>query len=292
MGAFDELGHFADDLAAGDEVEDATDVLRHISQQLEALGGGDAAPQPLGHISVPRDAPKLAVPAGTVTINFRDGFVSHPDLGRFVDNLVTVEDLTDQYDGESMQLKNVIFHSDTAAQVRIKEGGQWVPLDYVPLPSRNFDQIQVELDHPGNLIVMASTRELPIGIGAINLYASRYGEASGTFDNLNAVPVSPHTLWNEHGSTHADPTLWTAAYDSTTWTVDNTGGNELKVVIEAAENTGPLGQWREIASDTIPSGDHSTFHVGQRHHYMRTRITNTTGGQNVSSIVEATEGSP
>jgi hypothetical protein len=295
VGAFEDAVEAADDLAAGDEVEEATGVLRHISQQLEALGGGDAAPQPLGHITVPREKPRLALPAGTVTVNFRDGFVEHEDIGRVIDDLVTVEDLTDQFEGESVQLQNVIFHSDTAAQVRLQEGGQYVPLDYVPLPSRSFDTVQVELLHPGNLLLLASTQELPIGIGAINLYASRYGEQAGTLDSPTAVPVSPHELWDNHNTSYADSTVWTAAYDSTTWTVENTSGNsnDLVAVIEAAENTSTsLGSFREIARDTIPDGDHSTFHVEQRHHYQRVRLTNTATGETVSGTVEALEGSP
>jgi hypothetical protein len=177
--------------------------------------------------------------------------------------------------------------------VRLQEGGQYVPLDYVPLPSRSFDTVQVELLHPGNLLLLASTQELPIGIGAINLYASRYGKQAGTLDSPTAVPLSPYALWDTYGAAYSDSTLWTAAYDSTTFTVQNDGVSELEVFIEATENTStPLGNWREIASDTLQPGDHSTFNVEQRHHYMRTRVTNTTAGENVSSVVEVTEGSP
>jgi hypothetical protein len=176
--------------------------------------------------------------------------------------------------------------------VRLQEGGQYVPLDYVPLPSRSFDTVQVELQHPGNLLLLASTQELPIGVGAINLFASRYGQQSGTLDSLTSVPLSPHDLWGEFGSGYADSTLWTAAYDSTTITVENDGPSELRTVVEAAESIGPVGSWREIASDTVPTGDHTTFNVVQRHHYLRTRVTNTTAGETVSSVVEVTEGSP
>lgn len=298
MGAFENAVEAADDLAAGDEVEEATGVLRHISQQLEALGGGDAAPQPLGHISVPREEPKLALPAGTVTVNFRDGFVEHEDIGRVIDDLVTVEDLTDQFEGESVQLQNVIFHSDTAAQVRLQEGGQYVPLDYVPLPSRSFDTVQVELSHPGNLLLLASTQELPIGIGAINLYASRYGQQSGTLDTYTSVPMSPHTLWETHGTAYADSTVWTAAYDSATWTIQNTSGNgnEIDAEVQARE-TPPgsgVGSWRTIAESTnIADGDHSVLNIWQeRHHYLRCRVQNSTNGNTVSATVEVTEGSP
>lgn len=298
-------GGWFDDVAAGDEVRDVNQTLRHMSEQLEQIGGGPAA-KPLGHIAVPKDDPFMALPAGEITIDFRNGTVKHPELGDFITDLTTVEDISSQFAGASVQLENLIFHADTSAQVRIETGGQYVPLDYVPLPSETFDRIQLELQYPGHALVLASTQRLPIGIGAINLFGSRLGslDTATTGDDPSTatpVPLSPPSLYQEDvndggtGNAFGDSTLWAAAYDSTTFTIDNVGANQIEARIEAKESEAAASSWREIDSLTINAGNHSIANIWQeRHHYLRVTIQNTDGaaGTDVAADVEVFEGSP
>lgn len=282
-----------DDLAAGDEVRLVLGELEQMQTQLESLGAS-RAPKPIGHILVPRHGAGLSLPKGKATIDFRAGTVTHEELGTVVDDLVTVDDLVEG-NARQPQLENLIFHSDTLVSVDIGEQDQEIFLQNVPIPEADFDSIEVNMRLPGELTVLASTQQLPIGLGAITVHGSRHGEhADAVTDALEAVPVSTFGLWNEYGTQYAEDAVYTAPYDSVTWVVENTGAaNELEAVVEAT--AGPQlasATWREIARDTIPNGDHSTFNVTQRHRYLRVRVTNTTTGQSIGASVDLMEANP
>ncbi len=292
-----------DALAAGDDVQDTNELLRGMQQQLAAMGGGQPnSGKALGHISVPREGHFLFLPAGEATVNFAQGKVTHEHLGTVTEDLVTVSDLLEMTDREHVTLENLIFHADTKARVKVGESSdQWLNLDYVPLPSEDFREVKIKMAYPGQMMMLASTRQLPIGLGGLHVYASRIGDLdAGTYDSMKAVPMTPHGLYGQHGTTYADPTVWSSAFDSATWTVENTSGNgnAIDAEIQAREvapgNDYGIGKWRTIASASgIGDGDHAVLNIWQeRHHYLRCRVSNSTTGNSVSAEVEMTEASP
>jgi len=308
MGAYEQATEAWDDLAAGDEVAELEGVLRTMSGQLESLGStGESAVKPTAHISVPGDGTQaLPLPAGRATIDFQNGRVEHPDVDGYVTTDVTpVSDLSRQFDTNDRALETVIFETDTNARIYVDNNeGQSVPLTSVPLPSRPFNSVDVELDYPGNLYVLASTKRLDLSVNPRGLFAGRYGTVTGTLDNKTPVPLSPYGLAEQGQQDHNDPNywgnpkLWAAGYPASTWTIANNSGNgnELKAVVEGKgpDTPGGTASWYEVASDTVPDGDHSFINVtdGQRHNLLRCRVTNTTAGETVTVVVEQTEASP
>lgn len=287
------LTQFLDDLAAGDEVRALGAGIEGIQTQLESLGA-TPAPRPIGHILVPRTGAGLALPAGTAQIDFGKGTVKHQDLGTVTDDLLTISEITDASPRQP-QLNNLIFHSDTVAQVEIGDRGQEIYLQSIPIPEPDFQVVEFTLEFPGEITLLASTERLPISVSAITLNGQRHGEhADAVTDTFEAVPVAPFDLWDAHGTTHANSTVYTAFFDTCTWTVDNTGAaNDLQAEIQAIESlTSSSAEWRTIASDTIPNGDHSVFNVSERHKYMRARVTNDTLGQSIGASVDLTGANP
>lgn len=281
------------DLFAADDVRALGANLEHIQAQLESLGA-TSAQKPIGHIFVPRKDAGVALPAGKATIDFGSGRLSHEDLGVVADDLATVNDLVDD-SPRTPQLENVIFHSDTLTSVSVGNDGQENYLQNVPIPESNFESVTVDMGYPGELTVMASTQQLPIGLGAVTVNGQRHGELSGTLDSFNGVPVAPFSLWDDHGATYGKIPVYVAYYDSTTVTCENTSGNGngLEVEIQAKEALGsPSSTWRTIGSDTVPDGEHSVFNITERHKLLRTRIKNTTGGQTVSASVDLNMANP
>lgn len=117
------------------------------------------------------------------------------------------------------QLQNVIFHSDTLANVVIGDQSQEIYLANVPVPEANFDSVELNLAYPGEVTVLASTQRLPIGLGAITVNGQRHGEhTDAVTDSFEAVPVAPFDLWDDHGGTDADSTVYTAPFDMATGT--------------------------------------------------------------------------
>lgn len=278
-----------DDLTAGEEAEQMNQMLETISEQLERLGGGESAEQGVGHIAVPGDFPQIAVPSGRVTVNLEEGTVAHEDVGVLRDDLTTIGDLFDDPTTSTpRQIRNIVFNADTVATVKLKQGDQRVPLQYVPLPTESVSEIEIGMGAPGEFFLLASTQELPIGLGAVTATAQRYGAVQGTLDSLTAVPVAPHRLISEFGESVAESRVYSSTFDTTTVTIDNESGNgsDLRAVVEARESGSPLSEFREIASETIPDGDHSIFNVTQRHNQLRVRVTNTTDGEQIAAKTE------
>lgn len=284
-----------DDLTAGEEAEQMNQMLETISEQLERLGGGESAEQGVGHIAVPGDFPQIAVPSGRVTVNLEEGTVAHEDVGVLRDDLTTIGDLFDDPTTSTpRQIRNIVFNADTVATVKLKQGDQRVPLQYVPLPTESVSEIEIGMGAPGEFFLLASTQELPIGLGAVTATAQRYGAVQGTLDSLTAVPVAPHRLVSEYGDSVTESRVYSSTFDTATITVDNESGNanDLTAVVEARESGSPLSEWREIASDTVPDGNHSVFNVTQRHNRIRTRVSNVSNGDSVSATVEYSLANP
>jgi len=93
---------------------------------------------------------------------------------------------------------------------------------------------------------------------------------------------------SEFGESVAEERVFSGFFDTATITVDNESGNgnDLRAVVEARESESPLSEFREIASDTIPDGDHSVFNVTQRHNQIRVRVENTTNGEQIETKTE------
>lgn len=284
-----------DDLAAGDEVRAVIGQLDTVQRQLESMGATPAR-RPLGHIAVPRTAAGVPLPAGKATVDFRDGTLDHEDLGRVLDDLVTVEDLMAEADREQLTLKNVIIHSDTLASADLGPNSQEIFFSDVPLPTEDITELSFRLGYPGEISILASTQRLPIGLGAITVNGQRHGEhALAVTDSFEAVPVSPFELWDDHAGTYAKATVYTAPFDTATWTVENTSGNANALVAEVQAKeaiASAAADWRTIASDTIPDGDHSIFHVNERHKLQRVRVKNDVAGDQVAASVDLMEANP
>lgn len=286
------IREFADDLAAGDEVEALGAQLAGIQTQLESLGAS-SAPQPMGHIFVPRQGAGVALPTGTARVNFRNGTLKHSELGTVLDDLVTIDDIVDT-NPNVPPLQNLIFHSDTLTNVEVGGLSQEIYLSNIPIPESDFAEVKLEMLYPGEITMLVSTQRLPINLSAITINGQRHGEVSGTFDSMEAVPVAPFSLWETTSATYAESSVYTAVYDSATWTVDNTGGNALTAEIQAREDIhgSTAGEWRTIADDSIPSGDHSVFHVSERHKFQRARVTNDTASDAIAASVDLMEANP
>lgn len=283
------MGGFLDDLAAGDEARAVAGELEGIQRQLDSLGAS-RAPRPMGHIVVPETAAGIALPAGETQIDFDTGELSH-ETDAVSAEFQSIDELTGTASPREPTLQNIIFHTDTLASVRVGNEDQDVYFGDVPLPQSGFSEVIVDVKLPGEVSVLASTQRLPIGLGAITLNGSRHGElALAQRDNYEAVPVSPHALYDNHSGTYADARLYTAFYDTSTWTIANTSGNgnDLTAQVQAKEAlSSSSAEWREIASDTIPDGDHSIITVdGERHKLMRARVQNATNGQQVAASVD------
>lgn len=284
---------FFDELAAGDEVMAVAAELEQVQRQLESLGASPA-PRPLGHILVPRTGTGVALPSGKAAVDFDRGVLSHEDLGVVLDNLVKVSDLVESH-ARQPQLRNIIFHADTVANIDVGHQEQEIFFQNVPIPESDFSSVEISLSYPGEVTILASTQRLPIGLGAVTVNGARHGEhTDAVTDSFEAVPVAPFSLWDDHGATYAEAPVYTAFFDTATWTVENTGAaNELVAIVEPKEATGSSSaKWREIARDTIPNGDHSVFHVSERHNLQRVSVKNTTAGQSIGASVDLLEANP
>lgn len=287
---------FLDGITTEEEIRDTNRLLDGISDQLERLGGGPSEEDEIGHIAVPGDTPAIQVPSGEVTINLEQGTVAHEDVGVLRDELTTIGDLFDESTTATpRRIQNIVFNADTVATLQLQQGnGQRVPLQYVPLPTEAASEIVIQMGAPGSFFLLASTQRLPIGLGAVTATAQRVGTASGVLDSLTSVPVAPHRLLAEFGPDVAEARVFASTFDTSTITVDNDSGNgnDVRAVVEARESATALSEWREIASDTVPDGDHSVFQIVQRHERLRTRVTNTTNGETVSATVEFSLANP
>lgn len=283
------MAGFVDDLAAGDEVRAVAGELEQMQTQLESLGAS-RAPRPMGHIVVPSNGAGIALPRGEARIDFDAGELSH-ETGAVSAEFESIAGLTGEASPRQPTLRNIILHSDTLASLTVGGEDQSVYFGDVPLPQSGFSEVTVDVKLPGEVSLLASTQRLPIGLGAITLHGSRHGElATAQRDAYEAVPVSPHALYDDHDGQYADPRVYTANLDTSTWTIENTSGNgnDLQVEVRALEALGSASaEFRQIASDTIPDGDHSIITVdGQRHKLMQARVQNATDGQQVGCSVD------
>jgi len=311
MGAFEEMERAADDLAAGDEVEAVERVLQTISGQLDAMapGGGNApsAEKPTAHVSVPSDGIQtVPLPAGQTDIDFADGRVMNDDLGTVIDDLTRIVDLSSQFERETAALESLVFVADTQGTVAVGNNrGQSFPLSSVPIPSKPFNSASINLDYPGNVYVLASTKPLDLSVNPRGLFASRIGTTSGALNGWTSVPLTPHGLYEQaqadpsvaDPNAYGDASLWAAGYPSTSFAIDNVGANDLEVRIQGKgpDTPGGSASWRTLGSTEVVTPGASTFinvTDNQRHELLRAQVQNTAKDDGISTAVEVTEASP
>lgn len=290
----------ADELAAGDEVEQLGDDLAAQFDSLRQEVRNLRDDKPTAYSVVPSDSDRIALPSGTATIDFENGTVTHEAIDGLVsEDVVTIDDLSRRFEKESLVLRSFLFYTDTHARASVGgTRGQQIDLDFTPIPTPRFREVEVELDRPGNLFALAATKPLNMGLGTIAVIGTRIGEHSGTLDSYEPIPVSPYELYDEHGGAHAEATVDTSRYTAATWTIANQSGNgnEIDVDVQGA-SADPSeyadAEWRTLEEvQGVPDGDHVVIEVTQEHKLMRPRVANSVAGNNVDAKVELTEGTP
>lgn len=297
----------ADDLAAGDEVRDVEDDVQEIASRLDRtnqllaanVGADGTVELPENVISTPHkystvppssDVSRLAVPAGTTTINFSDGYVEDPNGEIIVDDdeLVTISDMSRGLDEVRAELRSVFALADVPVQMRIG-GGPWHEIDscnYYPLPAQSFEEIEIKGSVPYAFELKASTRSQAMDVSGVTVHATRDGEkAAGAHDSYSPMKWQPGGLTERNGDfSAAKGGVHAISFARNTFAIENTSGNGNPIDVQLLGKQLHGGKFREITEITgLGDGDHHVFDVSQAWHAFLVKIKNQTAGATVSA---------
>lgn len=302
MGYMDELEEAADDLMAGDEVAELADVVQAVHSG-DPGRGGQPATQVTDYSVVPKDGERLAVPAGTTTVDFKDGVVRHEQLGR-VGEVKSLDQMSGAFHGRiDAELRSVYVFSDVTATLRFNGAGEGHTIDscnYYPLKSQGFTSLTIECPLPFTFGLTASTRRDAFDTSAVSQHMDRYGEVSGTLDSWNAVPLQPHHLYEDHGTQYGKAPLHVISYARNHLFIENTttedtgaAAADIDIRVLARNNHPGGGKYYQVASWTnVSDGDHVSLDVAEKHHFLKVEVTNSAAGNTVAAQVQAAGGTP
>lgn len=276
--------------------EEEIDLLRDIRTGIANLAAQDGETELTNdtrvgvlhdYVSVPKTGNVLAVPAGTLTIDFETGEATHTALdGVLTDEFESISSLS----ADAEYLRSLAMGFDTPGAVALDSRDE-VPVkpgEYT-VNAQRFTEVTYTSKYPAAVVVGASTRAQPHVNAATGIRTSRFGDlAAGTYDSWTAVPVYNPNLarYVEDPYQYADPRFAVDGNEQTTITVVNTGNNPIDAQVLADETDGD--DFREIGSPStdIPAGDHSIFNVSESHRLLRTDVQNSTDGQTVAATVK------
>lgn len=297
----------ADELAAGDEVEDVEDDMKAVRSLIERtnqllaanVGAEGTVELPENVISTPHkysvipptnDKTRLAVPAGTTTINFSDGYVKDPN-GEIVvddDELITISDMSRGLDEIRASLRSVFALADVPIQMSI-DGGPWHEIDscnYYPIPATSFEEIRLTAGVPYSFELKASTRSDPFDVSGVAVHATRDGEtAAGAHDAYTPMVWQPEGLTDRNGDfSEAKGGVHAISFSRNTFVIENTSGNGNPIDVQLLGKQLHGGEFREIDEVMgVSDGDHTIIDVSQTWHAFLVKIKNQTGGATVSA---------
>jgi len=283
-------------LLASDE-EEEIEILNDIRTGIANLAAQDGETELTNelnnsllhdYISVPANGDLLACPAGRLTVDFDNGEVTHTEIsGNLTDDVKKLGNLS----GRADKLRSFNLGIDAPAKMRL-DGGDWVLVDpgVYNVAAQRFTSVEIQLDMPAAMNLMASTRSQPFVTGNINVNLLRLGDLNGALDAYQAVPVYPRDLLEymdqQTAQSYAQPIIPNDAPEDTTIIVVNTGENAIDARIRASEISGQ--NWYAIGEEStgIEPGDHVVFAVSEAHHFIRPEIQNRTNDDEVSAHVE------
>lgn len=304
-GALDDAEEYMDDLAAGDEVAELAELLRAMESAASgsSSSGPQSATQVTDYATVPAGGERLAVPGGTTTIDFEDGLVKHEDLG-IIDEVKSLDDMSGAFDGRlDAELRSVYAYADTPAKVRFNGSGESHVLDscnYYPLKSQGFKTLTLSCPLPFEFSLTASTRRDAFDTSGVSVHMDRYGTHNDQRDSWTPVPLQPAHLHEHHGNEYGKPPVHVASFARSHFFVENTtgedsgtSGNAIDVRVMARNNHPGSGRYYEVArSEGVPDGDHVSFDIAEKHHFLAVHTQNSTDGLVTASRVQFLGGAP
>jgi len=129
------------------------------------------------YISVPANGDLLACPAGRLTVDFDNGEVTHTEIsGNLTDDVKKLGNLS----GRADKLRSFNLGIDAPAKMRLG-GGDWVLVDpgVYNVAAQRFTSVEIQLDMPAAMNLMASTRSQPFVTGNITSTCSASGISTG-----------------------------------------------------------------------------------------------------------------
>lgn len=274
--------------------EDELDLLRDIRTGIANLAAQDGETELSNdvrvgvlhdYVSVPNTGNVLAMPAGTLTIDFETGEATHTEAGTLTEEFASIDELSTDAD----YLRSLAMGFDTPGTVALDDRDE-VPVkagEY-RVNAQRFTRVSYWSPHPAAVVIGASTRSQPHINAETSVRTSRYGALqSAPYDDWTAVPVANPNLsrYVETPEDYTEAEFAVDGNDMTTVTVENTSenGNAIDARIVADDYDG--GNFNAIgsASTGIAPGNHSVFNVSESHRLLKVEIRNSTNGEQVAA---------
>jgi len=275
--------------------EDEIEVLNDIRTGIANLAAQDGETELTNdtrvgvlhdYVSVPKTGNVLAIPAGTLTVDFETGEATHTKAGTLTDEFAAIDALST----DAEYLRSLAMGFDTPGKVALDDRDE-VPVkpgEY-RVNAQRFRRVSYYSKYPAAVVLGASTRSQPHVDAATGIRTSRFGElGEAQYDSWTDIPVTNPNLgrYVDNPTQYADPRFAVDGNSMTTVTVVNTGDNEIDARVVADETDGDDFRAIGTSSSNIPAGEHSVFNVSESHRLLKAEIRNSTDGQQVSASVK------
>lgn len=235
---------------------------------------------------------RVGLPPGSTRFDWSAGEVRHLDSDTVLtDQLPTVEEMDSLGDSkeDSEALRSVLAFCDVGCTLEI--AGSEIPLDpcnYFPIRRRAFRSLTLTTKLPAEAYVVASSRSEPFAdVVSHVMHSNRVGTYDGTPDSWS--PVAFETVPSaENGDLGADARrapLHVQEFEKRTWTVENTGTNDVEVrLVGKTTHTGPFVDVDPADQPvTVASGSTETLTLNsEAWHVVKLEARNLTTGNSVT----------
>lgn len=264
---------------------------------------------PFEYSPIPQGDRDLSLPAGQTVIDFETGKVTHEDAGVLDATVRDFDQMVANVDDARVQtLRSYFVNCDTTCEIETTGDGGRFTLEAgqnIQAKSQGFKRLTLNLDLPGIVTGIASTRADAFNLGRVRAFFERKGSLDdGTYDDYTDIPVYPTNMTDTlpAGASISD-------YDEEIISIEHTP--QFSVIAENVSSAANDMDIRLVAADTervneltdddfydigieqtdISKSEHVVFDVSQEHKYLKVQLRNSTNGEDVATDITVKGGS-